>query len=130
MDQWEGPGALWFGAASSLNDAGPVDGLVGDVPNARNALLTSQIIDALADNESFESSGDSIMGTNISDAGAASLAGAIAINLPEISEYMVQSGFDEQNPPYAGWLGNVSGLAELRRYHDLADWQPIWVQTA
>lgn len=43
---------------------------------------------------------------------------------------MVQSGFDEQNPPYAGWLGNVSGLAELRRYHDLADWQPIWVQTA
>lgn len=43
---------------------------------------------------------------------------------------MVQSGFDEQNPPYAGWLGNVSGLAELRRYHDLADWQPIWVQPA
>ncbi|MQY07655.1 SRPBCC family protein [Actinomadura macrotermitis] len=43
---------------------------------------------------------------------------------------IVQSGFDEQNPPYAGWLGNVSGLAELRRYHDLADWQPIWVQTA
>jgi uncharacterized protein YndB with AHSA1/START domain len=43
---------------------------------------------------------------------------------------MVQSGFDEQNPPYAGWLGNVSGFAELRRYHDLADWQPIWVQTA
>ncbi|MFI9561729.1 SRPBCC family protein [Nonomuraea endophytica] len=43
---------------------------------------------------------------------------------------MVQSGFDEQNPPYDGWLGNVSGLAELRRYHDLADWQPIWVQTA
>jgi len=43
---------------------------------------------------------------------------------------MVQSGFDEQKPPYAGWLGNVSGLAELRRYHDLADWQPIWVQTA
>ncbi|WP_219414089.1 SRPBCC family protein [Pseudonocardia nigra] len=36
----------------------------------------------------------------------------------------VQSGFDEQHPPYAGWLGGVAGLG---RYHELADWQPIWL---
>ncbi|GAA2709385.1 SRPBCC domain-containing protein [Micromonospora olivasterospora] len=39
----------------------------------------------------------------------------------------VQSGFDEQNPPYAAWCGSVSGLAELRRYHEVPDWQPIWL---
>ncbi|PZG00017.1 SRPBCC family protein [Micromonospora deserti] len=39
----------------------------------------------------------------------------------------VQSGFDEQNPPYAAWAGSVSGLAELRRYHEVPDWQPIWL---
>jgi uncharacterized protein YndB with AHSA1/START domain len=39
----------------------------------------------------------------------------------------VQSGFDEQNPPYAAWSGSVAGLAELRRYHEMADWQPIWL---
>jgi uncharacterized protein YndB with AHSA1/START domain len=43
---------------------------------------------------------------------------------------IVQSGFDEQNPPYAGWLGNVSGFAELRRYHELPDWRPIWLDPA
>ncbi|MEO5874217.1 MAG: SRPBCC domain-containing protein [Streptosporangiaceae bacterium] len=37
----------------------------------------------------------------------------------------VQSGFDE--PPYAGWAGWLSGLAELRRYHELPDWRPIWI---
>ncbi|WP_422772239.1 SRPBCC domain-containing protein [Plantactinospora sp. WMMC1484] len=37
----------------------------------------------------------------------------------------VQSGFDQ--PPYAGWTGWLSGLAELRRYHELADWRPIWL---
>ncbi|MEV0426525.1 SRPBCC domain-containing protein [Micromonospora sp. NPDC050495] len=40
---------------------------------------------------------------------------------------MVQSGFDEGNPPYAAWSGNVAGLYELRRFNELADWQPIWV---
>lgn len=40
---------------------------------------------------------------------------------------MVQSGFDEGNPPYAAWCGNVSGLFELRRFHEMADWQPIWL---
>ncbi|GAB3171167.1 uncharacterized protein YndB with AHSA1/START domain [Micromonospora palomenae] len=39
----------------------------------------------------------------------------------------VQSGFDEGNPPYAAWSGSVAGLSELRRYHEMADWQPIWV---
>ncbi|MEV1145298.1 SRPBCC family protein [Micromonospora sp. NPDC049799] len=39
----------------------------------------------------------------------------------------VQSGFDEQNPPYSAWAGSVSGLAELRRFHEMADWQPIWL---
>lgn len=38
----------------------------------------------------------------------------------------VQSGFDEGNPPYAAWSGSVAGLSELRRYHEMADWQPIW----
>ncbi|MGC5020276.1 SRPBCC family protein [Micromonospora sp. DT47] len=39
----------------------------------------------------------------------------------------VQSGFDEGNPPYAAWSGSVSGLFELRRFHEVADWQPIWL---
>ncbi|MEU7981555.1 SRPBCC family protein [Micromonospora sp. NPDC049081] len=39
----------------------------------------------------------------------------------------VQSGFDEGNPPYAAWSGSVAGLSELRRFHEMADWQPIWV---
>jgi len=40
----------------------------------------------------------------------------------------VQSGFDPNRPPYDGWMGWVSGLAELRRFHELADWRPIWIQ--
>ncbi|WP_416900935.1 SRPBCC domain-containing protein [Micromonospora echinospora] len=39
----------------------------------------------------------------------------------------VQSGFDEQNPPYGAWGGSVSGLAELRRFHEMPDWRPIWL---
>ncbi|TWJ23817.1 uncharacterized protein YndB with AHSA1/START domain [Micromonospora endolithica] len=39
----------------------------------------------------------------------------------------VQSGFDEQHPPYSAWAGSVSGLAELRRFHEMADWQSIWL---
>ena len=30
----------------------------------------------------------------------------------------VQSGFDEQHPPYGAWTGSVAGLAELRRFHE------------
>jgi uncharacterized protein YndB with AHSA1/START domain len=39
----------------------------------------------------------------------------------------VQSGFDEGNPPYGGWLGWLAGFAELRRYHELPDWRPMWL---
>ncbi|GAB2936339.1 SRPBCC domain-containing protein [Nonomuraea fastidiosa] len=38
---------------------------------------------------------------------------------------LVQSGFDESRPPYAAWGGIVAGLAELRRYHEVPNWQPI-----
>jgi len=40
----------------------------------------------------------------------------------------VQSGFDATNPPYDAWMGWLSGVAELRRYHELSDWRPIWLQ--
>ncbi|MEV7005316.1 SRPBCC domain-containing protein [Streptosporangium sp. NPDC051022] len=39
----------------------------------------------------------------------------------------VQSGFDTGRPPYSAWLGWLSGLAELRRFHELDDWRPIWL---
>jgi len=39
----------------------------------------------------------------------------------------VQSGFDEAHPPYDAWTGWLSGVAELRRYHELQDWHPIWL---
>jgi len=42
----------------------------------------------------------------------------------------VQSGFTTQRPPYAGWMGTLSGLAELRRFHDKNDWQPMWLEVA
>ena len=38
----------------------------------------------------------------------------------------VQSGFDADNPPYAGWAGWLSGVAELRRYHEVPRWRTIW----
>ncbi|MFI9008411.1 SRPBCC domain-containing protein [Actinosynnema sp. NPDC053489] len=40
----------------------------------------------------------------------------------------VQSGFDTGQPPYAAWAGWLSGVAELRRYHELPDWRPIWLR--
>ncbi|HEV2778864.1 MAG TPA: SRPBCC domain-containing protein [Actinophytocola sp.] len=40
---------------------------------------------------------------------------------------LVQSGFDESNPPHDAWLGWLSGIAELRRYHELTDWRPTWL---
>ncbi|GAA1938644.1 SRPBCC family protein [Amycolatopsis minnesotensis] len=36
------------------------------------------------------------------------------------------TGFDERNPPYAGWTGWLAGLAGLRRHHDGA--RPIWLR--
>jgi uncharacterized protein YndB with AHSA1/START domain len=38
------------------------------------------------------------------------------------------SGFDENEPPYDGWLGSLTGLAELRRYHEIKNWRPLWVE--
>ncbi|WP_063057547.1 SRPBCC family protein [Nocardia sienata] len=38
---------------------------------------------------------------------------------------LVSSGFDQNNPPYPAWLGMLSGLAELRRFHEIDDWAPI-----
>jgi uncharacterized protein YndB with AHSA1/START domain len=40
----------------------------------------------------------------------------------------VQSGFDTGQPPYGAWAGWLSGVSELRRYHELADWRPIWLR--
>jgi len=39
----------------------------------------------------------------------------------------VQSGFDEGNPPYGAWMGWLGGFAELRRFHELPDWHPMWL---
>ncbi|MFB9903182.1 SRPBCC family protein [Allokutzneria oryzae] len=35
----------------------------------------------------------------------------------------VQSGFDEGKPPYGGWMGWLSGIAELRRFHEVPGWR-------
>ncbi|MFC4112530.1 SRPBCC family protein [Nonomuraea zeae] len=40
---------------------------------------------------------------------------------------LVQSGFDTARPPYAAWGGFLSGVAELRRYHEIPDWQSAFV---
>jgi uncharacterized protein YndB with AHSA1/START domain len=40
----------------------------------------------------------------------------------------VCSGFQGQ-PPYAGWMGTLAGFAELRRFHEISDWEPIWLST-
>jgi uncharacterized protein YndB with AHSA1/START domain len=40
----------------------------------------------------------------------------------------VQSGFDEDRPPYAGWTGSLGGIGELRRFHELPGWRPTWLQ--
>ncbi|QXV61865.1 SRPBCC family protein [Amycolatopsis sp. TNS106] len=39
----------------------------------------------------------------------------------------VQSGFSDERPPYGMWMGWLSGLAELRRFHELGAWRPLWV---
>lgn len=36
-----------------------------------------------------------------------------------------QSGFDD--PPHAGWTGWLGGVVELRRFHEVPDWRPLWV---
>jgi uncharacterized protein YndB with AHSA1/START domain len=42
----------------------------------------------------------------------------------------VQSGFTTKRPPYAGWMGTLAGFAELRRFHEKNDWQPMWLEVA
>jgi uncharacterized protein YndB with AHSA1/START domain len=39
----------------------------------------------------------------------------------------VQSGFRTHRPPYGMWMGTVSGFAELRRFHEIPNWQAIWI---
>jgi uncharacterized protein YndB with AHSA1/START domain len=39
----------------------------------------------------------------------------------------VQSGFSTPEPPYGAWTGWLGGLSELRRFHEVPDWRPIWV---
>jgi uncharacterized protein YndB with AHSA1/START domain len=39
----------------------------------------------------------------------------------------VNSGFDEDNPPYADWTGWLGGLAALRRFHELPEFRSIWL---
>jgi uncharacterized protein YndB with AHSA1/START domain len=41
----------------------------------------------------------------------------------------VQSGFDTDHPPFAAWTGWLGGLTQLRRFHELPDWTPIWLPT-
>jgi uncharacterized protein YndB with AHSA1/START domain len=41
---------------------------------------------------------------------------------------VVESGFDPTNPPYAGWAGWLTGIAGLRRYHELPEFRTIWRQ--
>ena len=41
---------------------------------------------------------------------------------------LVQSGFDTTNPPYSGWAGWLTGIAALRRYHELPGDASIWRQ--
>ncbi|MEV4623186.1 SRPBCC domain-containing protein [Asanoa sp. NPDC049573] len=41
---------------------------------------------------------------------------------------LVQSGFDAANPPYAAWGGVLSGVAGLRRYHELPGRPQVWLE--
>lgn len=39
---------------------------------------------------------------------------------------LVQTGFDPAAAPYGSWMGWLAGIAELRRYHEIDGWRPIW----
>jgi hypothetical protein len=39
----------------------------------------------------------------------------------------VQSGFSTPRPPYAAWLGTMTGLLSLRRYAEEPNWKSIYV---
>jgi uncharacterized protein YndB with AHSA1/START domain len=38
-----------------------------------------------------------------------------------------QGGTQSSRPPHPGWCGWLSGIAELRRFHEVPDWRPIWL---
>jgi hypothetical protein len=40
---------------------------------------------------------------------------------------IVQSGFSTPRPPYAAFLGTVTGFLSLRRYVEEPDWKSIYV---
>jgi uncharacterized protein YndB with AHSA1/START domain len=40
----------------------------------------------------------------------------------------VYSGF-KGKPPYAGWMGSLAGFAELRRFQEISNWEPVWLST-
>ena len=40
---------------------------------------------------------------------------------------VIQSGFDTNNPPYSAWGGILSGIAGLRRFHELPGEPQIWL---
>ena len=42
------------------------------------------------------------------------------------SEMEATHSFDGDNPPYPGWAGWLSGVSELRRYHEVPRWRTIW----
>lgn len=37
------------------------------------------------------------------------------------------TGSDRTLTPYASWTGWLSSIATLRRYHEVSDWQPLWL---
>ena len=39
------------------------------------------------------------------------------------------SGFDPASPPYPSWTGWLSAISSLRRYHELDDWTPLWLES-
>ena len=42
----------------------------------------------------------------------------------------VQSGFSTPRPPYAAWLGTLSGFLSLRRFVEEPDWKSIYVEVS
>jgi len=42
----------------------------------------------------------------------------------------IQSGFDDDNPPYAAWTGTLGGITQLRRFHEVKPWRAIWLPTS
>jgi uncharacterized protein YndB with AHSA1/START domain len=39
------------------------------------------------------------------------------------------TGFPPGRPPYPSWTGWLSAMSAFRRYHEVAGWRPIWLDT-